>query len=167
MASSDWARLRAADQLRVAADDGSVFPGFREGRLVLVETSAASGAATGAAGAAPNGRTAAAPVGAGRGGGTSAVPGGPDGPFSGGGGPSDGPLGGPSGGFWLHEGPAFPPTYKFDAGSDRYDTSRKKRSPAWTDRVLFAYKVWSAGGPFFWGERGRPEPSHLILICLT
>lgn len=31
----------------------------------------------------------------------------------------------------------FPPTYKFDAGSDVYDSSRKQRVPSWTDRVLF------------------------------
>lgn len=30
----------------------------------------------------------------------------------------------------------FAPTYKFDNGSDQYDTSEKARIPAWTDRVL-------------------------------
>lgn len=36
------------------------------------------------------------------------------------------------------EGPlAFPPTYKFDLGTDQYDTSKKERVPSWTDRVLF------------------------------
>lgn len=31
----------------------------------------------------------------------------------------------------------FHPTYKFDPGSDDYDTSAKQRIPSWTDRILF------------------------------
>ncbi|KAM9748510.1 inositol polyphosphate 5-phosphatase K isoform 2-T2 [Dama dama] len=34
----------------------------------------------------------------------------------------------------------FPPTYKFDKNSNNYDTSEKKRKPAWTDRVLWRLK---------------------------
>jgi hypothetical protein len=39
---------------------------------------------------------------------------------------------------YYNEGPInFPPTYKFDNGTDQYDTSEKQRIPAWTDRILF------------------------------
>jgi hypothetical protein len=31
----------------------------------------------------------------------------------------------------------FAPTFKFDKGTDEYDTSHKQRIPAWTDRILF------------------------------
>ena len=31
----------------------------------------------------------------------------------------------------------FYPTYKFDKGTNQYDTSEKQRTPSWTDRILF------------------------------
>mgnify|MGYP000029135664 CR=1 FL=1 len=38
----------------------------------------------------------------------------------------------------FSEGPLnFAPTYKFNANSETYDTSKKRRIPAWTDRILF------------------------------
>ena len=48
----------------------------------------------------------------------------------------------------------FPPTYKFDLGTKTYDTSHKKRDPAWTDRVLF----WTKGEPNV-GNDDSPAPS--------
>lgn len=35
---------------------------------------------------------------------------------------------------------SFPPTFKYDKQSTTFDTSKKGRAPAWTDRVLFASK---------------------------
>ncbi|KAA3681102.1 inositol polyphosphate 5-phosphatase INPP5E, partial [Paragonimus westermani] len=38
----------------------------------------------------------------------------------------------------FHEGRiTFPPTYKFDLNSDLYDSSEKRRTPSYTDRILF------------------------------
>uniref|UniRef100_A0A8C8RE58 Phosphatidylinositol 4,5-bisphosphate 5-phosphatase A n=1 Tax=Pelusios castaneus TaxID=367368 RepID=A0A8C8RE58_9SAUR len=45
----------------------------------------------------------------------------------------------------FQEGPLnFPPTFKFDVGTNQYDTSAKKRKPAWTDRILWKIKSPSA-----------------------
>ena len=38
----------------------------------------------------------------------------------------------------------FPPTFKYDRGSDQFDTSSKARPPAWTDRILYNMAVRAA-----------------------
>ncbi|KAG6816233.1 hypothetical protein H0H87_007560 [Tephrocybe sp. NHM501043] len=44
----------------------------------------------------------------------------------------------------FSEGPlSFAPTYKYDPHSNNYDTSEKRRSPAWCDRVLWRSRVAS------------------------
>ncbi|GAB0196723.1 phosphatidylinositol 4,5-bisphosphate 5-phosphatase A [Grus japonensis] len=59
----------------------------------------------------------------------------------------------------FQEGPLnFPPTFKFDVGTNKYDSSAKKRKPAWTDRILWKIKSPSVG----LGVGGR-RPSQGIL----
>lgn len=42
----------------------------------------------------------------------------------------------------FSEGPLnFYPTYKYDDHSDQYDTSKKNRIPAWTDRILYYSRI--------------------------
>ena len=56
----------------------------------------------------------------------------------------------------FEEGPLnFRPTYKYDPDSDLYDTSSKKRAPAWTDRIL-----WKAGTNCTALSYGRHELRH-------
>lgn len=64
----------------------------------------------------------------------------------------------------------FAPTYKFDSDSDKYDTSKSKRVPSWTDRVfqsispsveLLEYR----SRPEIWFSDHRPvEATFLVRI---
>ncbi|NWS96440.1 PI5PA phosphatase, partial [Mionectes macconnelli] len=59
----------------------------------------------------------------------------------------------------FQEGPLnFPPTFKFDVGTNKYDSSAKKRKPAWTDRILWKIKSPSAGL-----GAGKRRPSQGVL----
>ncbi|XP_037663871.1 inositol polyphosphate 5-phosphatase K isoform X1 [Choloepus didactylus] len=61
----------------------------------------------------------------------------------------------------FQEGPLlFPPTYKFDRNTNNYDTSEKKRKPAWTDRILWRLKRQPQAGPDI---SKLPDPH----FCLT
>uniref|UniRef100_A0A2K5RC72 Inositol polyphosphate 5-phosphatase K n=1 Tax=Cebus imitator TaxID=2715852 RepID=A0A2K5RC72_CEBIM len=53
----------------------------------------------------------------------------------------------------------FPPTYKFDRNSSNYDTSEKKRKPAWTDRILWRLKRQPQAGPH---TPGLPAPDFSL-----
>lgn len=59
----------------------------------------------------------------------------------------------------FQEGPLlFSPTYKFDRNSDNYDTSEKKRKPAWTDRILWRLKRQ---------PQASPSVSSLLTSCFS
>ncbi|XP_013157133.1 inositol polyphosphate 5-phosphatase K isoform X2 [Falco biarmicus] len=62
------------------------------------------------------------------------------------------------------EGPLqFKPTYKFDLYSDVYDTSEKKRKPAWTDRILWRVKNLCQHAP----KEGEFSEEQTISVTLN
>ncbi|NXA79547.1 INP5K phosphatase, partial [Thryothorus ludovicianus] len=65
----------------------------------------------------------------------------------------------------FKEGPLlFKPTYKFDLYSEVYDTSEKKRKPAWTDRILWKVKDFSEAA----SKEGQfPKEDSLISVTLN
>ena len=55
---------------------------------------------------------------------------------------------------------AFEPTYKYDVGTAIFDTSEKRRAPAWCDRVLWRVQDESKLEP-------KPEPTGQCLSRIT
>ncbi|KAL1521637.1 hypothetical protein AB1Y20_021295 [Prymnesium parvum] len=69
------------------------------------------------------------------------------------------PGSGPFEGF--HEGDLdFRPTYKFDTGTNNYDTSDKQRAPAWTDRVLWCSRKQDLKCLLYSSERNVVTSDH-------
>jgi hypothetical protein len=50
----------------------------------------------------------------------------------------------------------FPPTFKYDLESDAFDTSKKQRTPSWTDRILYRWAT-AALFPPIW-QPAAPSP---------
>ena len=42
----------------------------------------------------------------------------------------------------------FLPTFKYNKNSDVYDTSKKQRTPSYTDRILFSINEGKGGSDF-------------------
>ncbi|XP_075719853.1 synaptojanin-2 [Rhinoderma darwinii] len=87
----------------------------------------------------------------------------------------------------------FGPTYKYDIGSEAYDTSEKFRTPAWTDRVLWWRKklpfeksagdinlpdndldwssklkhTWSPGALMYYGRAEIPSSDHRPVLAIV
>ncbi|KNC49078.1 RhoGAP domain-containing protein [Thecamonas trahens ATCC 50062] len=54
----------------------------------------------------------------------------------------------------------FKPTYKYDPGTSRFDTSEKKRSPAWCDRVLWIARRSVLNQHFYGGHHELLTSDH-------
>ncbi|KAL0841173.1 hypothetical protein ABMA28_014916 [Loxostege sticticalis] len=63
----------------------------------------------------------------------------------------------------------FPPTYKYDPGSQQFDTSSKQRAPAYTDRILYKAKSLTANSSsaFSGLRRISSAPASSGLKCLA
>ncbi|XP_070509543.1 inositol polyphosphate 5-phosphatase E [Chironomus tepperi] len=63
----------------------------------------------------------------------------------------------------------FPPTYKYDVGTQQFDTSSKQRAPAYTDRILYKYKLPPLGlrRPSAMTSSSRPTSPHSPIKCIA
>ncbi|CAK1596064.1 unnamed protein product [Parnassius mnemosyne] len=63
----------------------------------------------------------------------------------------------------------FPPTYKYDPGSQQFDTSSKQRAPAYTDRILYKARsmTTSSSSAFSGLRRTNNEPVNFGVKCLA
>ncbi|KAL3122896.1 hypothetical protein niasHT_010296 [Heterodera trifolii] len=60
---------------------------------------------------------------------------------------------------FMEQQPSFVPTYKFDPGTHNWDTSEKKRVPAWCDRILYWVKDKNVGI-----EQVTYESAHQVVL---
>ncbi|XP_068631973.1 inositol polyphosphate 5-phosphatase E [Battus philenor] len=63
----------------------------------------------------------------------------------------------------------FPPTYKYDPGSQQFDTSSKQRAPAYTDRILYKARsmTTNSSSAFSGLRRVSTVPASSGLKCLA
>ncbi|XP_053607651.1 inositol polyphosphate 5-phosphatase E [Plodia interpunctella] len=61
----------------------------------------------------------------------------------------------------------FPPTYKYDPGSQQFDTSSKQRAPAYTDRILFKSRCTPNSASAFSGLRRASSAPASGLQCVA
>lgn len=60
----------------------------------------------------------------------------------------------------------FPPTFKYNLGSDIYDTSEKFRTPSWTDRILWR-RSDKVAPVAYWCAMDMRESDHRPVALLT
>ncbi|GAA6027013.1 hypothetical protein JCM8097_006040 [Rhodosporidiobolus ruineniae] len=60
----------------------------------------------------------------------------------------------------------FPPTWKYDHGSEKYDTSPKQRTPSWCDRVLWRSQREKSVVPISYGALGADISDHRPVAAL-
>ncbi|EAS01600.2 endonuclease/exonuclease/phosphatase family protein (macronuclear) [Tetrahymena thermophila SB210] len=58
----------------------------------------------------------------------------------------------------------FPPTYKFDVGTRRYDTSKKNRTPSWCDRILIWHNENLLIKQYFYNSKELLHSDHRPVV---